>query len=318
MAKARTMQAFYDPWEDTKRIKNKFIRRLYQTGHLEYPFGNRQTLTKSVTSLKISDPEVVKAIASYQDFEAVNLDQLSLLANGRPAHHDGDVGPATETILTMDRCGHPDYGPDVQSAVGTGGWKRCHDVGEFHCAKVYIDESGMPSFLKPVFGQVWDNTVKAYAEIGLLLLRVNNKSEADITASFVRSSSGWIGLAIVGPGDCKGRSIWQQYLATYNPSNTVREWSTLWMHETGHNVGLSHSRGGIMNPSIVQGLRASWIGDTSEALMKRMYGGVQVPIGPGPGPDPVPPPAKGQLSVSVIGDDGTYYVGLLSKSDYRF
>ena len=262
-----------------KTVK-QIVELLHQTGHLEYPFGKQQTIGKSVDRLKLNDPEVERAVASYQDFFSEPLEVLAIQHHGRAASHDGRIGPATKAILNCLRCEHPDYGPQVAAAQGTGGWKGCHGVGNFHAATMYIDESGMPSFLRPVFDEVLKNTFASYAELGLRITRTTNKNGANLTSSFVSRSSGWIGLALIGPGRCES-TLWQRYLATYRPSNVVREWTTLWKHETGHNVGLQHSRGGVMNPGILQGLPISWKGDPHWSTLARMYGGQPVP-GSGP------------------------------------
>jgi hypothetical protein len=57
------------------------------------------------------------------------------------------------------------------------------------------------------------------------------------------------------------------------------------MHELGHNAGLDHSRGGVMNPSIVSGLAPSWAGDPSEPILNRYYGGEPIEQPPVPGPE---------------------------------
>lgn len=261
----------------------EIVELLERTGHLKYPFGKRQEATETST-LAIRHPAVERAIASYQEFMIETLDPLSLTAHSRPARCDGGIGPATRELMAQPRCGCPDYGKDVQPAVGTGSWKSCHGIGDFHAATVYIDESGMPSFLKPYFDEVWNRIVATYEAIGLRFIRVYDKDEANIVWSWVRRLNGAIGLAIVGRGQSCGSQIWCKFLATWQPTDIVAGCAELGNHELGHNAGLQHTRGGIMNPSIIRGLPATWKGDPSEPILKRYYGGE--PIDPTP---PLPP-----------------------------
>lgn len=259
------------------------VQLLDRTGHLRRPFGKEQALATPVEQLRLKDPEVIAAIASYQDFLSVPLEQLAQKTHGRAAYHDGDIGPATRALFDLPRCGHPDYGPDVMAAVGSGSWKRCHDVGDFHCAIVKVDKRNMPAFLQPMFDEAFARAAAAYAQIGLKFIRDDNAANPNIDFSFVTSSDGWIGLAIVGQNQSCSSRIWCRYLATYRPQNILREWITLIMHELGHNAGLQHSRGGVMNPSIVVGLNGTWLGDVSHSILVRFYGGQPVPDGPEPG-----------------------------------
>ncbi len=285
-------------------MKNReIIELLDRTGHLRFPFGKKNEsilVVDPITTayevwvgdeiglLSLTDPVVEKAIASYQDFMVVNLDLLAMEHHSRPCRCDGDCGPATRELMERPRCGCPDYGPDVRRAVGNGSWPRCHDIGEFHAATVYVHEGGMRSWLKSEFDEVWKLSVAAYEEIGLRWIRTDKKN-ANIDFSFVSSSRGWIGLAIVGQGQSCGSQIWCKYLATWKPSNITREWAVLVMHELGHNAGLYHTRGGVMNPGIIYGLPASWKGDPAESVLKRYYGGKPIdPIPPEP-PPPIPP-----------------------------
>ena len=254
------------------------IELLRWTGHLEYPFGLQQYIPDTPGE-SFNSQIVEKAIASYQDFMVENLDPLALLHHSRPLRCDGHLGPATRELMKQDRCGCPDYGPDVEPAVGTGSWKHCHQIGDFHAATVHVNPEGMPSFLKPKFDEVWARNVAAYDELGLRWIRTE-ESGANIEFSFVPRSNGWIGLAIVGQGQSCGSGIWCKYLARYQPSNIVREWATLVMHELGHNAGLWHTRGGVMNPGIINGLPASWKNDPSESILKRYYGGEPILSGP--------------------------------------
>jgi len=260
------------------------------TGHLEYPFGKKQTLKpipKRISFVSLKCEVVQQAIASYQDFMIQNLDPLSMTHHGRPARCDGGIGPATKELMAQPRCGCCDYGPDVQPATGTGSWKRCHGIGNFHAARVYVHEGGMPGFLKPVFEEAWELNVAAYEKIGLRWIRTKSESEANIDFSFVSRSNGWIGLAIVGSEQSCSSEIWCRFLSTYRPSNILGSWTELIMHELGHNAGLQHTRGGIMNPIIITGLKPTWKGDPSESVLKRYYGGEPIIT------DPPEPPIVG-------------------------
>jgi hypothetical protein len=61
----------------------------------------------------------------------------------------------------------------------------------------------------------------------------------------------------------------------YVPTDPLM-WANLEVHETGHGVGAQHTRGGIMNPSIIRIDPLSWIGTPSESNMKRWFGGERV------------------------------------------
>lgn len=247
------------------------VELLSNSGHLLYPRGERRSLV-SVGGMPVTD-----AIASYQDFHAQVLDPLCLKHHGRTLHTDGHPGPATQELWSMPRCGCCDYGPDVQAATGTGSWAGCHGIGDFHAAKVYIDKSDMPSFLDDAVEEVWDNTVTAYDAIGLRWLRTDDRAEANTVISWEKGR-GWIGLAIVGQGQSCGSTIWAKFDTGYNPVKTVRMWSGLFCHELGHNAGLDHTRGGIMNPYLLDG-PASWEDDPSLPVLVRKYGGK--PVGGG-------------------------------------
>ena len=254
------------------------------TGHLQYPFGEEQDVPSGPFQHAIHATETVRAVASFQSFEAELMDRLSLKFHGRPAQFDGEIGPATEIAMDRPRCGMPDYGPNVQAAVGDGSWPRCHNIGEFHAATVYVHEEQIPDFLKPVFEDVWTRVVGAYQALGLKFYRSEDKS-ANIDMSFVRPSGGWIGLAIVGQAESCSSNIWCRFDRGYQPSDVLTLWTTLLMHELGHNAGLEHSRGGVMNPSIVPGLAPSWAGDPSRPILDDYYGGEPIDPPPVPGPE---------------------------------
>lgn len=266
----------------------EIIQLLSDTGHLHFPFGERKEVPLNALHLPLTHPAIERGMTSYQDFMIECLDPLCLKHHSRPARANGVGGPATDELMELPRCGCCDYGENVAAAIGTGSWAGCHDVGDFHAAKAFIDDRYMPSFLKPVWDEVWGKSAAAYAEIGLRWILTEDRDEANTIVEFERGRKGWIGLAIVGQNESCSSTIWAHFLASYDPSNTVAMWTELVMHELGHNASLQHSRGGIMNPSIMRGLAATWKGDPSEPVLKRLYGGK--PVGGSPPPSPPLPP----------------------------
>lgn len=280
------------------------IEFLHRTGHLKYPFGSAgqdlpselwaldpedkdydKKIRPAVVSSRLSlrDSAVTEAIRSHQSFD-VQYEPVSMMVHNRELIPDGDPGPATELLMNAPRCGHPDYRPSDRTlaAVGSGNWPRCHGVGDYHSVSIQVLNSP-PSFLTPHFELVKERCTQAYAEIGLLL-RWDAPKPVNIDFSFVNSSSGWIGLAIVGQNESCNSKIWCKYLATYRGGSTdeaiITQWTTLIKHELGHNCGMSHFRGGVMNPSIVNGLPVSWKGDPAHSFLTSRYGGVPVPRTP--------------------------------------
>ncbi len=258
------------------------IELLERTGHLEYPFGSPQELPRispslPAASISITHPAIEKAVASYQDFMIECLDPLCCKHHNRSFRSNTGIGPATLELFELPRCGCPDYGENVQAAIGKGSWAGCHGIGDYHAATIYVDETNMSTFLKPIFQKVWDRSVAAYVDIGLRFTRTNDKDSANIRMSFVLGREPWIGLAVVGRDEpCSGSWIWCKFLASYQPAKLVEYWTRLTMHEWAHLASLQHTRGGIMHPSITPG-SASWKDDPSEPILKGLYGGVPIP-----------------------------------------
>jgi len=309
------------------------IRVAWETGHFWNP-SNPDGLNitqEDLVNLRADDPVVIAAMISMSKMEPARYAKHVLEQHGRGPDFDGVIGPAIAAMVSEPngRCPVPDFAPppgvsfqfddpDLQLVVermqldavlgasrafGSGNWNGCHDVGQFHCAAIGVNLSGVPAFLSPLLITVLRNVQRAYAGVGLLF-RFINASQDMLTGesfsgqinsdmSFVSSSSGWIGLAIVGQGETCGSKIWCKFLSTYKGGSDnaaiVTQWTTLIKHELGHNCGRSHTSGGVMNPSIVNNLPVDWVAnDPSTSWLKGQFGGVPVPI---PGAGPTPPPA---------------------------
>lgn len=307
------------------------IRTAWELGHFWNKADNPDGANlkqEDLVLLRPEDPVVVKAMISLSKMDSTRYTRLTLEKHGRPPDFDGVIGPAILAMVTEGgRCPVPDYAPpagtmfafddpDIQkvaerlqknatmAATGSGSWSGCHGIGDYHSASIRVDDTLLPSFLKPVFKQVLANVQRAYAGVGLLWRFINRNGVDLLTGagfagninsemSFVNSSSGWIGLAIVGQNETCGSKIWCKFLNTYRGGSTdaavIQQWTTLLKHELGHNCGRSHTNGGVMNPSIVNGLSTEWgERDPSTAWLQGQFGGVAVPI-PGGGPTPPVP-----------------------------
>lgn len=263
--------------------EQEIIGKLAQYGHLEAPFGQPSQLwpTEEQVKLTLQDAPVQAAIASYQAMHAPILEPLVAKHHpNRPSPvviPDGEVGPATEELFSLARCNCPDYAFQVEELVGAGNWKRCWEIGEFHAALISVKSSTIPTFLQPIWEELKKRVIQAYDELGLHFTFRDNVPGANLDMSFVVPDSGWIGLALVLNGQRCTDNGWCRFDRGYKPANLLSEWTTLLKHELGHNCGLSHSTGGVMNPFIVKGLPISWKGDPSFNLLKQRFGGVPIP-----------------------------------------
>ena len=264
----------------------QIIRLLNTTGHLRRPFGTPDQgpwPLADLDFLTLQVAEAKEAIKSYQSMYAAQLEPL--IAKHHPQRQsaaiivDGDVGPAMRELLSQPRCQCPDYMMGPQALQGTGNWKGCQNIGNFHAAIVRFTNQP-PAFLAPHFETVWSRVVQAYEELGLRFIRDDNSARSNIDISFVKPDGGWIGLAIVGQNETCATRIWARFDNAYQPPNIVSEWTTLIKHELGHNCGLSHSSGGVMNSYIVAGLPISWKNDPSYPLLAKRYGGQPIPNTP--------------------------------------
>lgn len=284
------------------------IEKLFRYGHFHNPAMPTPVQEHDLPYLNVRDQVVQIALASYQEYFLPQLNELSFRHHKRAAVCDGKMGPATMELLARPRCAVPDFGV----LTGSGSWNvGCHpEYPKDHAFKVRFDKSEMPGFLgrkddpNSIMEQAWAACAAAYANIGIVFFRDDNTSRPDTLASFTRGA-GWIGLAIVPRDPDCSTSIWAKYDYGYSPSNLLNQWAMLFAHEFGHNMGLSHSRGGVMNPSIIssQFTPTIWRNDPSFSFLERWFGGepVDQPEPDPPGPEPEPPGPSPPSSVWIRG-----------------
>jgi hypothetical protein len=313
-------------------LQQQALDRAFLAGHFFSPDAlqiDQVTTLEDARKLSVYSPVAVAALRSMSMLEAGVYTEAVELAHNRQPDFDGIMGPAMTALVQTPRCSVPDFAPPpgtnfafgdsqidavarqmqedkILQATGRGNWAHCHDVGDYHAAVVRVQTQGVPSFLRPVFKEVLTEVRRAYAAIGLRFdfIDENRKNiltgesagpQVNIEMSFVSSSSGWIGLAILGNGQGCASNIWCRYLATYrggsSPAAIKNQWITLIKHELGHNCGLDHTNGGVMNPYIIASLPFGWVpSDPSTSRLKNWYGGKPVPLDEPEPPKPPTPP----------------------------
>lgn len=305
--------------------KLRLIRRAFYAGHFWCPEaldrGGAFCLDDAIGAGRHLQEAAFRSLSRS---ELVTYTQAVQIAHSREPDFDGVPGPAFAGLLNVPRCHCPDIPlpepgmaistgcnrldmvykrmqSDGARAIASGNWPGCHGIGDFHSAIVKVLTQGIPSFLRSLFDDILSDVQRQFDAVGLRFVFVTELGENILTGehsdaapnidfSFVPSSDGWIGLAIVGRGETCQSRIWCQYLATYRggatPGQIRTQWLTLIMHELGHNCGLRHTTGGIMNPSVINGLPGTWSGDPAEGTLREWYGGKPVPGDDGGGDEP--------------------------------
>lgn len=292
------------------------IELLWKYGHFrnpEFADGESREVTESdLAMLSLNDAAVKEAVRSYQHFMVNDFVPLVAERHSRLPVFDGDVGPATLDLFSLERCAVPDFA--VDEATGSGSWPAgcLPDWQNNHAVTISIDKSTMPSFLSAgdrFEKNVWPYVVAAYSEVGLLLVRRDGDPKANLQARWGNSSllggGSTIGLAIVPSSTSCQLVIWCRYLNSYNPPDS--EHISLWKHEIGHNMRLGHTSGSnsVMNPSIIRGLPVSWRGDPSHPMLVRWFGGEPIPTAPQPPAPPVPPIGISPFKNLLVTDETT-------------
>jgi hypothetical protein len=296
------------------------IERLWLTGHFDNPDMPTGIKKADLAKLTLYSDETRTAIRSCTEFLAAVAEQESFRINGRSYHFDGEFGPATEATILADRCEHPDYhvreldlydGYETLSAYEeattaaalgqAGNWKGCNGIGNFHsCHVKFLNAPPAHLTRNDNLRFCLEAVTAANQAIGLQMYWSgpgcpiqDGTGHAQLTAQYVPSSNGWLGLAQVVTNRPCNSQHWSRYLGTYLRTGTDaqirRMWPILFLHEFGHNMGTGHTRGGIMNPGLLS-LNATWSGDVLSSWLRTHYGGEPIPVAPKPDPKPDPDP----------------------------
>lgn len=298
------------------------IALLKQYGHFDNPMVPH-VAPDEWDRLTLTDPRVQAAIHSYQSFMAPEFEELTIKHHHRPAMFDGLIGPATEDLLSLNRCACPDYLPMTESATGSGSWPPgCYsEEPTIHSVKFHVNTSRRPSIVTSNWDEIRETIIHAYAECGMLLVEVQDIARAHITVKWETLAGSTIGLAeLPGSGSC-GRVVFCKLDPGYAPN--VNQFMQLWAHELGHNMNSGHISGDpIMHPSMTnQNWNKSFKGTAFGRRLDSYFGGEFVgPSDPEPPTPPGPPdieiPNGAKIKVEFDEDAAEIVIGSKSRK-YR-
>lgn len=296
----------------------EIVKRLYDTGHFWNPAKpeSNNVSPADLDTLTLDDKEAKQAVESFQEMDE-NVSILALLYHSRRLEPDGEMGPATESVLQFNRCPMPDHppppnatfhydDPGLQAAVetmqefakmaaatGSGSWPRqgCDPQHQgLHSIRVLINPAEATTAVRAYLSDALAACHIAYADIGLHVRYVTSGA-CEIQKRIMNIPGSVIGYNYFPtPNSC--RQITGQLDRSYNPG--VRYFAALELHETGHGVGLEHTKGGIMNPSILNPpWPLTWRNTPSFNRLKQYFGGEPIiPVTPVPVEHP---PFEGDL-----------------------
>ena len=305
------------------------LEKAFRAGH-GWAVDPSMTLA-DVKKLDIGEPTAKAMLRSYRSFDA-NFDTLLQAAHG-PGRGlmDDSFGPATSALAELKRCPMPDVPPPAnaafdgfgemetqllqnlqQFATGSGSWpaEGCNPKHKgIHSIRINLDTSGAADHWKRDLPYVTEMVHKMYAEVGLHIEYVfdGEPLEAEIEKRFQRIPGGVIGwnyFPNVSLG-CR-QTIPGRLDNDYQADRYMK--AVLEAHETGHGVTLQHTRGGLMNPTILRLASLSFKGDTHERTVRNLFGGKPINVTPGDPDTPAPPsPLAPQLRDIYVDSGGKTY-----------
>jgi hypothetical protein len=292
----------------------EYLEFLWRSGHFWRPGSecNNITYDELDTLAKELDNHLVKDATQVFQQSDQNFDYFSLDEHFRATIPDGDIGPVTKLMSEMPRCAMPDWtppegvelgvnDPELAAAVdsmrkfatGSGSWPvpGCDpERTDIHSVRVNINTSGASSHQKSLLSEILKRVEACEAQMGQRVRHVldGDASKAEHDVRFQNIPGGTIGFAYFPQPDTCNQTVQCRIDNTYNTDVVML--AGLFVHEyKGHSDGLQHTRGGIMNPSILRHERLSWIGDPHESTKRRYFGGEPIDVTPTPVPPPEPP-----------------------------
>lgn len=291
------------------------LQWLHRFGHnynkqYQNSFGIDETSVKKMLGTESDAKDMIK---SFQESD-LNVALEFERRNRREHEPDGELDPVTMAVMEFPRCAMPDFAPppgarfstgdtDLDGAIasqqiwgeeqerigatGTGSWPVGCDpqFPNVHSVVVQMDTSGASAAQKEKLQEILKFTIACEAEIGqhvrvVLDQAVTPRAHHKVTYGPIPGST--IGFAYFPTPNSCNQTVTAKIDSTFNVSAITA--ANLHTHEwKGHSDGLNHTRGGIMNPSIITFDPLSWLKDNSFPVKKRYFGGEPLVVIPVPG-----------------------------------
>lgn len=311
--------------------EQQFIKFLYDTGHFWSHANGLNVGLADLDALTLSDQVAKDAVASWQSFD-INFSTLAGLFYGRDINPDGDVGPVTEFMAGLRRCAMPDFAPpenaqfhyddpDLQGAVesmqrfnaegfaGSGSFPipGCDQLRKNRANEHSIVINANVTNASAEVLENWDAITLAIrkwaAEKGLSVRYVKGgPRESTHYFEFAFLPGSTIGINYFPQGSTCNQVVYGKVDSGFRSS--VLGHANLWGHEqVGHGIGLNHTRGGYMNPSLIIIDPFTLVGDPTEKTWDRYFDGKPIPLDDVAPPPPPPPPASGPQFIGELTGD---------------
>lgn len=284
----------------------ELIQKLVDTGHCYAPevlaLGG---FPGDLSKLTLADPVVKLAVRSYQDWFKADLDRLTMRAasyggHNRAAIADGDVGDCTRLLLTLPRCGCPDY-QHPAAIVEEGNWpEQCRKE---ITTSYRMSLSGISDSQLAALWQEADKNWSDVLDVGFQF-RPQDYPRTRFHAKAERMGGSILAWHQLAVSDCSAYLAGAYDTRTWNPVLLV----TTITHEHGHGLGFEHTRDpeSTMYPSINQAAERRRGRPNETDLREALRRGYRRE---GPEPEPEPPdgpedprpPRPGKWTIKVPG-----------------
>lgn len=299
----------------TPHTPTEIAQWLQQFGHAWGDESLRDIDAGRAAMMDGSESDYHALVRSFQELDA-NVAVMAGYKHRRELAADGDVGPATLEVMAFPRCAMPDHAPppgarfayddpELQAAVesyqqfadeykgGSGSWPKGCDpqVPNYHSARANVQMGGASAHQKSTWAECSKMVEDCLGEMGHSIRHIleGDLKECEHDVRFQSIAGSTIGFAYFPTPNTCAQVVNARIDNGFNPRSSIL--AELYVHEyQGHSIGLQHTRGGIMNPSIGSPQNPpSFKGDTSEATVRRYFGGVAIPKTPTTPTDPTDP-----------------------------